>query len=134
MTGSAEAEAVLAAALRVPFAAPRRVVTELPADIAGVEVIRITKISGTDDGQFSVFEDAILDFDCFAPTRGDARTLAYGVRDWLRNTLPGMTVSTEDGDAFIERVRSVNGPTWLPYDNTAVRRFIYTAQIRIRSL
>lgn len=127
----AEAEAVLVDATKAAFPPPKRVVTELPADIAGIEVVRITKISGTDEGQFSVYEDAIVDFDCFAATRGEARTLAHDVRDWLRNTLPGTKVG--DG-AFIMSVRSVNGPVWVPYDNTNVRRFVYTAAVRIHSL
>ena len=127
----AEAEAVLVKALGAGFPSPRRVVTELPADISGIEVIRVTKISGTDEGQFSVFEDAVVDFECFATTRQLARTLAYDVRDYLRNTLPGQTI---DAAAFIVAVRSVNGPVWLPYDNTNVRRFVYTAQVRIHSI
>lgn len=125
----AEAESVLVAALNAGGPAARYV-TELPADLTG-DTVRVTKVSGTDDGQFSVYEDAVMDFDCFAPTRARARTLAYAVRDYLRNTLPGETV---DAKAFIVAVRSVNGPAWLPYDNTAVRRFIYTAQVRIHSI
>lgn len=125
----AEAEAVLVAALAAsgPTA---RYVTELPATLSG-DTVRVTRISGTDSGQFSVFEDAIVDFDCFSATRADARTLAYAVRDFLRNTLPGETVDTH---AFVVAVRSVNGPAWVPYDNVAVRRFVYTAQVRIHSI
>lgn len=125
----AEAEAVLVAALAAsgPTA---RYVTELPATLSG-DTVRVTRISGTDSGQFSVFEDAIVDFDCFSATRAGARTLAYAVRDFLRNTLPGETVDTH---AFVVAVRSVNGPAWVPYDNVAVRRFVYTAQVRIHSI
>ena len=125
----AEAEAVLVAALNAGGPAARYV-TELPATLSG-DTVRVTKVSGTDDGRFSVYEDAVVDFDCFAATRSTARTLAYAVRDYLRNTLPGETVGSA---AFIVAVRSVNGPAWLPYDNTAVRRFIYTAQVRIHSI
>lgn len=129
MSSSAEAEAVLVAALEAggPTA---RYCTELPATLAG-PTVRVTRISGTDGGQFSVYEDAVVDFDCFATTREATRTLAYAVRDFLRNTLPGQKVGTS---AFVISVRSVNGPAWLPYDNTTVRRFIYTAQVRIHSI
>lgn len=125
----AEAELVLVDALEAggPTA---RYCTELPATLSG-PTVRVTRISGTDDGQFSVYEDAVVDFDCFAPTRAAARSLAHEVRDFLRNGLPGETVDT---GAFVLAVRSVNGPAWLPYDNTAVRRFIYTAQVRIHSI
>lgn len=125
----AEAEAVLVTALNAGGPAARYV-TELPATLAG-NTVRVTRISGTDDGQFSVYEDATVDFDCFAATRAATRTLAYAVRDYLRNDLPGTKVGT---DAFVLSVRSVNGPAWLPYDNTDVRRFIYTAQVRIHSI
>jgi hypothetical protein len=125
----AEAEAVLVAALNAGGPAARYV-TELPASLSG-DTVRVTKVSGTDGGKFSAYEDAVVDFDCFAATRAEARTLAYAVRDYLRNTLRGETVGSA---AFIVAVRSVNGPAWLPYDNTAVRRFIYTAQIRIHSI
>lgn len=107
-----------------------RYCTELPAALSG-ETVRITKISGTDEGQFSVYEDAVMDFECFASTRAAARTLAYAIRDHVRNTLPGTKVGA---DAFIISAASVNGPVWVPYDNTDVRRFVYTASIRIHSL
>jgi len=125
----AEAEPVLIAALE-DGGPSARYCTELPATVVG-DTVRVTRISGTDDGQFSVYEDAIVDFDCFATTRAGGRTLAYAVRDFLRNDLPGTAVGT---DAFVIRVRSVNGPAWLPYDNTNLRRFIYTAQVRIHSI
>ena len=125
----AEAEAVLVAALDASGPSARYC-TELPATISG-DTVRVTRIGGTDDTQFSVYEDAILDFDCFASTRGDARTLAHAVRDYLRNTLPGSKVGS---DAFVVRVRSVNGPVWTPWENTGVRRFTYTAQVRIHSI
>ena len=125
----AEAEAVLVAALDASGPSARYC-TELPATISG-DTVRVTRIGGTDDTQFSVYEDAILDFDCFASTRGNARTLAYAVRDYLRNTLPGSKVGS---DAFVVRVRSVNGPVWTPWENTDVRRFTYTAQVRIHSI
>lgn len=125
----AEAESVLVTALDA--AGPSaRYCTELPATLSGATV-RVTKISGTDEGQFSVYEDAVVDFDCFDSTRAHARTLAHDVRDYLRNTLPGSKVGD---DAFIVSVKSVNGPVWVPYDNTAVRRFVYTAAVRIHSI
>jgi hypothetical protein len=125
----AEAEAVLVTALTAALTG-KRICTELPATISG-DTVRVTRISGTDGGQFSTYEDATVDFDCFSTTRAGASALAYSVRDYLRNTLPGTKVGTH---AFIVRVRSINGPAWLPYDNTDVRRFIYTAQVRIHTI
>lgn len=124
----ADAELVLVTALDAALSA--RICTELPATLSG-DTVRVTRISGTDDGQFSVYEDANLDFDCFAATREGAYALAASVRDYLRNDLPGTKVGS---DAFVIRVRSVTGPAWLPWDNTDVRRVIYTAQVRIHSI
>lgn len=124
----AEAEVVLVTALSSGLSA--RVVTELPATLPA-EIVRVTQFGGTDDREFSIYEEPILDFDCFAATRQAARTLAYSVRHYVREVMPGTTVGT---DAFIVWARTVSGPRWTPYDNTDVRRFTYTAQLRIHSL
>lgn len=125
----AEAEAVAVAWLESDLSGVR-VCTELPAALSG-DTVRVTRISGSDTGQFSVYEDAVCDFDCFAADRASARTLAYRVRDSLRVRMPGQKVGT---DAFVIRVRSLAGPSWTPYDNTDVRRFTYAAELRIHSI
>lgn len=127
----AEAEVVLLAWLNADVDGVR-FCTELPADLADVlPVVQVTRIGGTDDGQFSVYDNALMDFDCYAATRSAARTLAEQIRTSIRTGLPGQKVGT---DAFVIRCRSLTGPSWTPYENTAVRRFTYTAEVRIHSI
>lgn len=122
------AESVLVTALSSGLTA--RIVTELPGTLPA-EIVRVTQFGGMDDRQFSVYDEPMLDFDCFAATRQAARALAYEVRDYVRDVLPGTTVG---GNAFIIWARTVSAPRWTPYDNTNVRRFTYTAQLRIHSI
>lgn len=129
----AEAETVLVEWLKMAFPTCR-ICTETPADMgdlvkAGKDVIQATRFGGSDE-EVSTFDQASMDFDCYAGTRAAARDLAYEVRSSIRNDLPGQTVA----GAFASRVRSISGPAWTPYDNTKLRRFTYSAQIRLHSL
>jgi len=124
----AEAELVLVAWLRAAFP-NARVATETPANLADVlPCIAVSRFGGADE-EIPTFDNPMLDFDCYAATRGEARTLAYAVRSSLRNDLPGQMVA----GAFASRVRTVAGPVWTPYDNPALRRFTYSARIRLHS-
>jgi hypothetical protein len=125
----AEAEVVLQAALAAHFTTAY-VCMEAPSDLGDkLPVIRITRFGGTAD-QIYTFDNAEVDFDCYAATRSAARTLAYDVRTYLHATLAG----SKAGTAFVARVQDIQGPTWTPYDNTSVRRFTYSAAIRLHSL
>jgi hypothetical protein len=129
----AEAESVLVAWLEQAFP-DARICTETPGDLdalvlAGTDVIAVSRFGGSDD-EVPTFDNASMDFDCYSSTHPLARTLGYAVRSGLRNDAPGKTV----GGAFIGRVRSISGPAWTPYENTKVRRFTYSAQIRLHSL
>lgn len=124
----AEAELVLVAWLRAAFP-NARVATETPANLADVlPCIAVSRFGGADE-EIPTFDNPMMDFDCYAATRGEARTLAYAVRSSLRNDLPGQMVA----GAFASRVRTVSGPVWTPYDNSALRRFTYSARIRLHS-
>lgn len=129
----AEAESVLVAWLEQEFPDARVCTETSQAIIAGIgtgtDVIQVTRFGGSDE-EIPTFDNASMDFDCYAATRGEARTLAYAVRDSIRNDLPGQTI----GGASAMRARSVSGPSWTPYDNTNLRRFTYSAQIRLHSL
>lgn len=126
----AEAETVLVAAAAAHFTSAR-VCTETPPDLATVlPVIRITRFGGGAD-QVYTFDNPQVDFDCYAATRAAAQTLAYQVRSWLHGTVDGTTLSSV---AFVARVQDIQGPTWTSYENTAVRRFTYSAEIRLHSL
>lgn len=135
MTTYAEAESVMVAALKVAFPTAR-VLTETPDNLADVlPCIRVARFGGAEDYIYT-FDNATMDFDCFAATRGEARTLAHAVRTWVRRDLPGQTISYDDGNggtasASVSRTRTFSGPVWTPYENTNVRRFTYSAAIRL---
>ena len=125
----AEAESVLVSWARATFP-DARVFTEAPANLEDVlPAIGVSRFGGADTELYNI-DEPVMDFDCYAATRGEARTLAYDLRTALRRDLPGQTVA----GAFVQRVRSLSGPLWTPYDNTNLRRFTYSAQIRLRSL
>lgn len=125
----ADAELVLVAWLHDAFP-DARVVTETPANLQDVlPCIRVTRFGGADE-EVSTFDNPTLDFDCYAATRADARSLAYAVRSSIRNDLPGQTRA----GAFASRSRTLAGPVFTPYDDTTLRRFTYSAQIRLHSL
>jgi hypothetical protein len=125
----AEAEAVLQDALAAHFTTAY-VCTETPSDLADhLPCIRVTRFGGAADSIYT-FDNAQVDFDCYAASRAAARTLAHDVRTYLHATLEG----SKAGGAFIAKVQDIQGPTWTPYDNTSLRRFTYSAEIRLHSL
>lgn len=128
---AADAEATLVEWLTNTAFPGTRVVTEVPADIeAAMPFIRVARIGGNDD-HVPVFDNPTVDFDCYAASRIEARDMCHEVRDEVRYTLPGATV----GDVFISRVRTMTGPRQTPpFDNPTVRRFTYSAQLRVRDL
>jgi len=126
---SVPAETVFVAWLKAAFPSAR-VVTETPSNLEDVlPCIAVSRFGGTDE-VFASFDNPSMDFDCYAPTRAEARSLAYAVRDSIRNDLPGQIVA----GAFVSRTRSVAAPVFTPYDNTGLRRFTYSAQARLHSL
>ena len=125
----ADAEAVFVAWLEQEFT-DARICTETPANLDdALPCIQVTRIGGGDE-EVSTFDNPRMDFDCYAATRSAARDLAYAVRASIRNDLPGETI----GGAFASRVSSSTGPSWAPHTNTNLRRFVYSAQIRLHSL
>ena len=128
----AEAEAVGVAWAKATFP-NARIVTELPANLADLvaadtPVIRVNCVSGNGE-EISTFTNPRFDFDCFGKDRATARTLAYDVRAALR----AGTGETYAG-GFISRVGNDQEPIWTPYDDTSLRKFVYSAQVRIHSV
>lgn len=120
------AETVLVEWLRTAFPSVR-VVTETPANLADVlPVIQVTRFGGADE-YIPAFDNPSMDFDVYAATRDAARGLAHDVRDSLRGDLPGATVL----GVSVVRVRSISGPAWTFYNNTSMRRFTYSANLRL---
>jgi len=134
-----EAEEILVTALAAHFTSAR-VCTETPDNLADVlPCIRVTRFAGGSDPVYT-FDNPSIDFDCYAASRGAARKLAYDVRTYVRQTLVGSTVEITDandavtGRAFVARAQDILGPHWTPYDNTSLRRFTYSAALRLHAL
>lgn len=126
---SVPAETVLVTWLKAEFP-DVRIVTETPANLADVlPCIAVSRFGGIED-VFSTFDNPSMDFDCYAAARDEARTLAYAVRSSIRDDLPGQTVA----GVSASRTRSLAAPVATPYDNTTLRRFTYSAQIRLHTL
>lgn len=124
----ADAEDALVTALSAQFQ-DVLVCTETPSDLAAhLPCIRVTRFAGASEAVYT-FDNPSVDFDCYAATRQAARTLAYEVRTYVRGALLGTTAA----GAFFSRARDILGPHWTPYDNTSLRRFTYSAAIRIHS-
>lgn len=125
----ADAETALVAALAAQFPSAE-VCTETPDNLAEVlPCIRVTRFAGTADEVYT-FDNPSIDFDCYAADRTSAKLLAYQVRSFVRGPLIGITVA----GAFFARSRDIMGPVWTPYDNTSLRRFTYSAAIRLHSM
>jgi hypothetical protein len=127
-TNYVEAELALEAAAKAKFTSAR-VSTETPSNLADVlPCIVIQRFGGAEDEVYT-FDNANIDFEVYAATRAAARTLAHQVRTWVRKDLPGSIIS----GAAVSRTRTISGPAWVPYANTTVRKFIYSATIRLHS-
>ncbi|MER7507082.1 hypothetical protein ABTX82_01835 [Streptomyces lavendulae] len=90
---------------------------ELPT----VQVERLP--AGGDDG-FRL-DQALVDVDVYASTRGAAVALAIQIRGLLLGTLPGTTA----GGAVVGRVATLTAPGARPYENTGLRRIGATYEI-----
>jgi len=113
-------ETVTVGWLTTRFPSPIRVVTETPAEMTG-QIIRVTGLPG---GQKLSLGRPMVDVECFAGTRVDARTLAMQVHNALLFEMRGLV-----GDALVTTVKTAASPSWRPYDNASMRRFGATYQM-----
>jgi hypothetical protein len=105
-----------------------RVVTDTPSNLAQVlPVIQVQRFGGAETAPG--IDIANIDVDVYAATRSAANTLAERARYALTLSLPGRQV----GGATISRVATISGPSWRPYDNTALRRVGATYQLTVHA-
>lgn len=109
-----------------------RVCTEVPENLATVlatkdAVIRFQRFGGSD--RDVSLDDANVDADVFALTAAAAEDFAGQLRSALRFALPGQVVGT----TAVVRVNTINGPSWRPWDNAAVRRYGASYQVTTQS-
>jgi len=107
-----------------------RGVTDLPSNLADMlPVVQVTRIGGADDDNVPSFDVATVDLDFFAADRVAASDLARRGHYAMRVTLPGRTVA----GATVTMVQTITGPSWRPYDDTALRRFGSTYRLHVKS-
>lgn len=95
-----------------------RVLTDTPSNLEKIlPVVQVTRFGGVDVAPG--IDRPIVDVDAYAATRAAASELAERVRYALLYRLPGTTV----GGVGFPRVDTLTGPSWRPYDNSALRRF-----------
>lgn len=100
--------------------------TKLPGAFTGI-AIRIHRISGANRN--IVTDRPIVDIDTFSTTgEPDCSTAARSIQAAMLS-LPG--VQTTNG--VIQRVRTINGPRWLPEENQALIRYGATYEVFIRA-
>lgn len=96
-----------------------RVCTELPADLqAVVPLVQVVRIGGPHSDNDPYLQMPTVSVDSFAADRGGATDLAHAADLALRR----LTGATVHGARF-GLVRTLSGPAWRPWDDTAVRRF-----------
>lgn len=106
-----------------------RVVTELPADLASsAPVVQVVRIGGPHDDDDPRTQIPTVSLDYFAATRAAAADLAEAA-DAAMRALPGRTLS----GAHMGKVRTLTGPSWRPWEDTALRRLGATYQVWLRA-
>lgn len=98
--------------------------TELPADMLGnIPLAQVQRIAGADP--IITLDQAVVTVDVFAADRASAHVLAEQIRTDFRTNLTGYRF----GGGTVALVETASGPSWIPYDNTNLRR--YTAAYRV---
>lgn len=96
-----------------------RAVTDLPAGLLTVlPIVQIVRVGGPSNDDNPRFDMPTVSVDCYGADRTAATALALNVDEALRVMLPG----TFTGGATVHRVQTITGPSWRPYDDTALRR------------
>lgn len=105
-----------------------RVVTELPADLAGqVPLVRVHQVPGGDADRSQA--RPLLDIECFAADRLAVWSLTGRMQDALYR-LPGRYRA----DFTVDEAELDSGPGLVPYKNTDVRRTVTTYRLTCRAL
>lgn len=103
----------------------RSLVTETPASFT-IPIVQVERIGGA--SRFTLDQPRV-DITTFAPDRQSSLNLAEQVRMLMEQTLPGTRV----GSASFGAVFCDSGPSWAPWDNTNVRRFVASYQMAVHA-
>jgi len=118
-------EALLCGALPTLLTPAPRVGTATPADPQGTYVwaangfVKVSRIGGT--GRYGIDSPRVF-AECFATTYDASKDLAARVRVAFERDLPGY----RSPDGVVLACVTTSGPTWAPYDDTKVARFVAT--------
>ena len=114
----------------LPSQVTARALTDLPATLVDdVPVVQVVRIGGPSDDDDPTLVAATVSVDCFASDRLAVTVLSQQVDDAFRKALPG----TLTGGASVTKVRTLTGPSWRPWNDTAVRRFGATYQVWLKT-
>jgi hypothetical protein len=125
-----DVEQMLVAWLGLQFPGSR-FVTEAPADssfsaaVAG-GLVRVQRVGGP--RMYAIDRPTVV-IDCFKPDRPAAKALALQVADALYLRLPGVPLP----GGVVGHVAEISGPSWVPWDDTNVRRVVATYQIHLKA-
>lgn len=98
--------------------------SDRPAGLNGARFVQIQAVTGSDDG---LTDSALIDIDCFAPDRVEARDLAELVRSWIID-LGGKLAAGVLIDSVFTSVR----PHWVDYRNPSIQRFAASYRVTTR--
>lgn len=101
---------------------------DTPADLTALPVVVVRRLPAGGD-QTLTLDQAIVDVDVYHQDRASSRLLSEQIRSDLRLRLNGYT----SGGGTVARVETAAAPGWVPYDNTALRKFTATYRITVHS-
>ncbi|MCW2901915.1 MAG: hypothetical protein JWO67_4180 [Streptosporangiaceae bacterium] len=108
-----------------------RGVTDVPADLASVvPLFQVLRVGGGSDDNDPNLQNPTVVVDCFAADRAGATQLSQQVDDAMRKVLPSRSVA----GGTVTQVRTITGPSWRPWADTAVRRFGATYSLHVKAI
>lgn len=114
----------------IPPQAVDRILTDLPADIAGLRIVRVTRTGGSSD---ELGTTAQCDVQMFAPDRAAVWTLTGIVNDAVAR-IAGHPITDPDGSpaGSFDAVRAITAPVstfWSPTTQSAIG--VYEFDLRV---
>lgn len=101
---------------------------EMPND-PPMPFVTVARITGGDD---KLTETAIVDVNVFHTSRDLASAQARLVHQQMMLLTPKLWVTTSAGVVRIDHNETIQGPSWIPYADENVRRYVMRYQISSR--
>ncbi|MGW5519276.1 hypothetical protein [Nocardia africana] len=101
---------------------PGFVAVEMPAD-PPTPFILVTRVAGGDD---RITDRGMVQIECFHSSRDAANSLArqmhYSIQQWTAKV--GVTLPSTGRAVYIDRIETVQGPHWEPYEDENLKRYL----------